>query len=104
LIEYLGPTARCPSFISDSQKSACAWFVDRGSRFSKLEGHMLRLKLRISLTDRWNEDLPNPVGTVLEGVGDALYGIGLARVVPTPLKRIEQFRQLHSHQFWPASA
>ena len=46
---------------------------------------MLRLKLRISLTDRWNEDLPNPVGTVLEGVGDALYGIGLARVVPTPL-------------------
>ena len=46
---------------------------------------MLRLKLRISLTDRWNEDLPNPVGTVLERVGDALYGIGLARVVPTPL-------------------
>ena len=29
---------------------------------------MLRLKLRISISDRWDEYLPNPVGTFLEGV------------------------------------
>jgi len=41
---------------------------------------MLRLKLRISLGDRRNEDLPNPLGAILEGVGGCVRVLGLGMI------------------------